>query len=43
MAGVLTHVRALAAVTAPNPVSYIRLTQNRWAPNWATAIVRPAD
>ena len=35
MAGVLTHVRALAAVTAPNPVSYIRLTPNRWAPTWA--------
>ncbi|MEZ2131415.1 MULTISPECIES: glutamine synthetase [unclassified Sinorhizobium] len=35
MAGVLKHVRALAAVTAPNPVSYIRLTPNRWAPTWA--------
>lgn len=35
MAGVIAHVRALAAVTAPNPVSYIRLTPNRWAPTWA--------
>jgi glutamine synthetase len=35
MAGVLSHMRALAAVTAPNPISYIRLTPNRWAPTWA--------
>ena len=35
MAGIIAHVRALAAVTAPNPVSYIRLTPNRWAPTWA--------
>jgi glutamine synthetase len=35
MAGVCSHMRALAAVTAPNPVSYIRLTPNRWAPTWA--------
>lgn len=35
MAGVIAHIRALAAVTAPNPVSYIRLTPNRWAPTWA--------
>jgi glutamine synthetase len=35
MAGVIQHARALAAVTAPNPVSYIRLTPNRWAPTWA--------
>ncbi len=35
MAGVISHVRALAAVTAPNPVSYLRLTPNRWAPTWA--------
>lgn len=35
MAGVIDHIGALAAVTAPNPVSYIRLTPNRWAPTWA--------
>jgi glutamine synthetase len=35
MAGVLSYMRALVAVTAPNPVSYIRLTPNRWAPTWA--------
>ena len=35
MAGVLSHMRALVAVTAPNPISYIRLTPNRWAPTWA--------
>jgi glutamine synthetase len=35
MAGVIAHMRALAAVTAPNPVSYMRLTPNRWAPTWA--------
>jgi glutamine synthetase len=28
MAGVLSHMRALVAVTAPNPTSYIRLTQS---------------
>jgi glutamine synthetase len=31
-AGVLAHLPALAAVTAPSPVSYLRLTPNRWAP-----------
>lgn len=34
-AGIAAHMRALAAVTAPNPISYIRLTPNRWAPTWA--------
>jgi glutamine synthetase len=34
-AGIAAHVRALAAVTAPSPVSYLRLTPNRWAPTWA--------
>jgi glutamine synthetase len=33
-AGIAAHVRALAAVTAPSPVSYLRLTPNRWAPTW---------
>ena len=35
MAGVLHHVPALCAVTAPSTVSYIRLTPNRWAPTYA--------
>ena len=35
MAGVLRHVPALCAVTAPSTVSYIRLTPNRWAPTYA--------
>jgi glutamine synthetase len=34
MAGVLQHLPAIAAVTAPSPVSYIRLRPNRWAPTW---------
>ena len=31
-AGVLHHLPATCAVTAPSPVSYLRLTPNRWAP-----------
>ena len=31
-AGVLHHLPAIAAVTAPSPVSYLRLTPDRWAP-----------
>jgi glutamine synthetase len=31
-AGVLQHLPAICAVTAPSPVSYLRLTPNRWAP-----------
>jgi glutamine synthetase len=31
-AGILHHLAAIAAVTAPSPVSYLRLTPNRWAP-----------
>lgn len=31
-AGVLAHMPALCAITAPAPVSYFRLTPNRWAP-----------
>src|SRR6478672_1202750 len=31
-AGVLHHMPAICAVTAPSPVSYLRLTPNRWAP-----------
>jgi glutamine synthetase len=30
--GVLHHLSAIAAITAPSPVSYLRLTPNRWAP-----------
>jgi glutamine synthetase len=31
-AGVLHHLPAICAITAPSPVSYQRLTPNRWAP-----------
>ena len=31
-AGVLAHLPAICAVTAPSPVSYLRLTPNWWAP-----------
>jgi glutamine synthetase len=31
-AGVLHHLPAIAALTAPSPVSYLRLTPDRWAP-----------
>ena len=31
-AGVLHHLPAITAITAPSPVSYLRLTPNRWAP-----------
>jgi glutamine synthetase len=34
MAGVLKHLPAITAVTAPCPVSYFRLRPNRWAPTW---------
>ncbi len=33
-AGILDHLPALAAVTAPAVASYYRLTPNRWAPTW---------
>ena len=33
-AGVLAHMPAIAAVTAPSVASYYRLTPNRWAPTW---------
>ena len=38
-AGVLHHLPAIAAITAPSPVSYLRLTPNRWAPT-ASDIVK---
>jgi glutamine synthetase len=31
-AGILHHLPAICAMTAPSPVSYLRLTPNRWAP-----------
>jgi glutamine synthetase len=31
-AGILAHLPAICAITAPSPVSYLRLTPNRWAP-----------
>jgi len=34
-AGILHHLPAMCAVTAPSPVSYLRLTPNRWAPTLA--------
>lgn len=30
-AGILEHARALLAITAPSPVSYLRLTPHRWS------------
>jgi glutamine synthetase len=30
--GVLAHLSAISAITASSPVSYLRLTPNRWAP-----------
>ncbi|MBV9655658.1 MAG: glutamine synthetase [Acetobacteraceae bacterium] len=33
-AGVLHHLPALAAVTAPSVASYMRLRPDRWAPTW---------
>jgi glutamine synthetase len=32
LAGVLHHMPAICSVTAPSPVSYLRLVPNRWAP-----------
>jgi len=40
-AGVLRHLPAVCAVTAPSPVSYLRLTPNRWAPTIAD--LKPQD
>lgn len=36
VAGVMHHLPALCAVTAPSAVSYIRMRPNRWAPTHAT-------
>jgi len=35
MAGILAHMPALSAITAPSTVSYIRLRPNKWAPTFA--------
>jgi glutamine synthetase len=35
VAGILDHLPALCALTAPAVASYYRLTPNRWAPTWA--------
>ena len=40
VAGVLHHLPALCAVTAPSTVSYFRLRPNRWAPTHATLAER---
>lgn len=39
-AGILHHMPALAAITAPSLASYLRLTPNRWAPTWANLAER---
>lgn len=36
VAGILCHLPALCAVTAPSAVSYFRMRPNRWAPTHAT-------
>lgn len=43
MAGVLQHLPAIVAVTAPSPVSHIRLRPNRWAPTWAYLAARDRE
>ena len=35
MAGIIAHMPAITAVTAPSTVSYVRLRPNRWAPTFA--------
>ena len=35
VAGILHHMPALSAITAPSVASYYRLQPNRWAPTWA--------
>jgi glutamine synthetase len=35
LAGILHHLPALTAITAPSVASYYRLQPNRWAPVWA--------
>jgi len=40
VAGILHHLPALAALTAPSIVSYFRFRPNRWAPVWANLAER---
>lgn len=40
VAGVVRHMPALTALTAPSIVSYFRLRPNRWAPVWANLAER---
>ena len=40
VAGILHHLPALAAITAPSAASYYRLRPNRWAPTWANVAHR---
>jgi glutamine synthetase len=40
VAGILHHLPALVALTAPSIVSYFRLRPNRWAPVWANLAER---
>jgi glutamine synthetase len=40
VAGVLHHLPALCAITAPSTVSYFRMRPNRWAPTHATLAER---
>jgi glutamine synthetase len=39
-AGILHHLPALCAVTAPSVISYIRMTPNRWAPTVANIAIQ---
>src|SRR5215207_718305 len=43
VAGILHHLPALCAVTAPSTASYFRLTPNRWAPTAANIADRDRD
>lgn len=40
IAGILHHLPALCAVTAPSAVSYVRLRPNRWAPTHANLMTQ---
>jgi glutamine synthetase len=40
VAGILHHLPALCAVTAPSAVSYLRLRPNRWAPTHANLMTQ---
>jgi glutamine synthetase len=40
VAGILVHLPALCAATAPSTISYIRMRPNRWAPTHATLVDR---